>query len=66
MTKDRFDMLSRELNDRLEKTETKVERIINDLTIRFSKEVELYFYKEMHKVFLKLRHIEAEMIEISH
>ena len=52
--------------EKLEKCETRIERVILDLTLKFSKSVQLQFYKEMNMVFSRVRGIEAEMIEVAH
>ena len=54
------------MNDKLEKVETKIEKVTVDLTLKFSKEVQLAFYRDMNQTFFRLKNIEAEMIEIAH
>ena len=65
-TKLKFEELTRSVNDKLEKVETKIEKVTVDLTLKFSKEVQLAFYRDMNQTFFRLKNIEAEMIEVAH
>ena len=40
-----------EVNTKLIKLESKIERVSSDLTIKFSKEIQLAFYRDVHKIF---------------
>ena len=44
-TKAKFDYLSDQLNEKLIKAEQKIEKVTNDLTLKFSKEVQANFYR---------------------
>ena len=65
-TKSKFELLSTQLNEELQKIETRIERVTVDLTFKFSKEVQLAFYREMNQVFFRLRDIESEMVDQAH
>ena len=54
------------MNDVLTKTESKVDRVIIDLTLKFSKEIQLNLFKDVNQTFHRLKNIEGEMIEIAH
>ena len=64
--KHKFDQLSKDANEILTKVEQKVDRVIVDLTLKFSKEVQMNLYKDMNQAFHKLGNIEGQMIEIAH
>ena len=66
MTKSEFGRLTEECTEMLGKVESKIDRVTVDLTLKFSKEVQLKLYKDMNQVFFKLKTVEAEMIEIAH
>lgn len=66
VTKQKFEDLTKTVLEKLEKCETRIERVILDLTLKFSKSVQLSFYKEMNSVFSRVRNIESEMIEVAH
>lgn len=65
-TKSKFELLSTQLNEEILKVESRIERVTVDLTFKFSKEVQLAFYREMNQVFFKLRDVESEMVETAH
>ena len=54
------------MNEEIVKVEARIERVTVDLTFKFSKEVQLAFYRDMNQVFFKLRDIESEMVETAH
>ena len=64
--KQTFEELTNQVNEKLLKVESKIELVTLDLTLKFSKEVELGLYRDMNQVFFKLKNIEGEMIDIAH
>ena len=47
-SKYKFDELTRTLNEQLDKVEGKVERVIVDLTLKFTKQVQFNLFKDMN------------------
>ena len=54
------------MNELLEKAEYKIDRVLIDLTLKFTKQMQLNLFKDMNNSFSKLKNIEGEMIEITH
>ena len=63
--KQKFEQLTLLVNDKLEKTEQKVDRVVVDLTLKFSKSVQLNFYNKLNQAMYRLRNVEAQMVEIA-
>lgn len=63
--KQKFEQLTLQVNEKLDKTEQKVDRVVVDLTLKFSKSVQLNFYNKMNQAMYRLRNIETQMIEIA-
>ena len=61
-----YDNLTAEAQDLLKRVEDKTERVIVDLTLKFSKEVQLNLFKDMNQAFHKLKNVENDMVEIAH
>lgn len=61
-----FEELTKNVGERLTKAEDKIERVILDLTLKFSKQIQMQFFKDMNNSFFKLKDVEAEMIDIAH
>ena len=59
-----FTVLTNEVNVLLEKTEYKVDRVMIDLTLKFTKQMQLSYFKDMNQTFMKLQEIEGEMTTI--
>jgi hypothetical protein len=57
--KQKFEQLTLLVNDKLEKTEQKVDRVVVDLTLKFSKSVQLNFYNKMNQAMYRLRNVES-------
>lgn len=49
----------------LDKTENKVDRVMIDLTLKFTKQMQFNYFKDMNQVFFKLKHIEAEIVNVT-
>ena len=60
-----YDSLTDECKDLLQRVEDKIERVIVDLTLKFSKEVQLNLYKDMNQAFFQLRNVESDMQDIA-
>ena len=65
-TKCKFELLSTQLNNDIQKIDQKIEKVFVDLTFKFSKEIQLTIYRDMNQVFYRLRHIESEMVDKAH
>ena len=57
-----FELMTSEANMILDKTEFKLDRVLIDLTLKFSKQMQLNFFIDMNKTFNKLQNIQGEMI----
>lgn len=64
-TKYEFDNLNTDFKDLLDKAEDRCERVLIDLTLKFSKQMQLNLFNEVNQVFNKLKHIEQEMVQIA-
>ena len=65
-SKIKFEELTNSVNEKLLKVENKIELVTLDLTLKFTKTIQLDFYREMNQVFFRLKNIEGEMIETAH
>lgn len=61
-----YDEATEEIKDILQRVEDKVERVLVDLTLKFSKEVQLNLFKDMNQAFFQLKNVENDIHDIAY
>lgn len=56
-----FDKLNKDINDQFSMLNQQSDVIVNSLTVQFTKDVQVSFYKQMAETFGKLRQAEGKM-----
>ena len=63
--KNNFDAANKRTNDLISTITEQCDKVIVNLTVKFTKEIQLRWYAEMQEVFSGMEKLESEMMEIA-